>query len=94
MTWQSHFPPVSVQRWYQGRARELWLLSEEMWQNDVRKLYLLAILAPLSKAPALLSEDFWQDEYKMRHRAPDWSINTQNYDVFISLLSTFISTFR
>ena len=38
----------------------LGFLSDDIWQNDVRKRHLIAILAPLSEPPAPLSEDFWR----------------------------------
>ena len=34
--------------------------SEEIWQNNARKHHFSVILAPLSEAPAPLSENFWR----------------------------------
>ena len=34
-------------------------LSEEIWQNDVRKLHFLAISAPFLEAVVSLLADFW-----------------------------------
>ena len=41
-------------------------MSEEIWQNKVRKLHFLAILAPLSETPAPPSEDFWRHPWTTR----------------------------
>ena len=40
-------------------GRNFEFLSEEIWQNDVRKLHFSVILAPMSEAPAPLWGDFW-----------------------------------